>query len=199
MGKAFEIKLILNEAVLRQFVSSNSDNQKWEFVYHGTASKNNNGIIANGLIVGGTRGVRVHNGAVYGRGIYCSLNSQTARAYERGSMFVCIARDNGNGIRKNGAIWVVQKERDILPLYLVSIGQSSNGQKLKPKWPYFPVSAALQSIIQKNVEIGTNDDGMSQRILKFVPTFTLLNDRRGKERKLRRKWSAYHKINRFLA
>ena len=175
--KAYEIKMILNCEVLERFMANKcaSDGSEWKFVFHGTESKNNEGIIKNGLIIGGTKGVRVRNGSVHGRGIYCSPNSATARGYEKGSMFVCVVRDGE--IKKCGSIWVVQKECDILPLYFVSIGGNVEG--IKPKWPYFPVSAALQSVLMQktnNLAVADDDDdGLSQRVLKFVPSFSLLN------------------------
>jgi len=194
-NKSFLIKLILNVKVLQKFMSDkNASNKKWEFVYHGTESQNNEGIIKNGLIIGGTKGVRIRNGSAYGRGIYCSPNCQTAKSYEKGSMFVCIVRDVQ--IKKCGTIWIVQKESDILPLYLISIG-TNNG---KPKWPYFKISASLLNILnQKNDHdnVMKKNDNLSQKILKFVPSFNLLNERDGIKRKIKRKWSAYYKINRF--
>jgi len=111
-------------------------------------------------------------------------------------MFVCLVRERDGGVKKCGSIWIVQRECDILPVYLVSIGTNAKG--LKPQWPYFPVSSYLQSVIdakRNNAQRIDNDDGLSQRILRFVPSFNLLNDRNKAHRKLRRKWSAYYKID----
>merc|ERR1711933_348716 len=97
----------------------------------------------------------VANGSAYGRGIYCSPNSRTAKGYEKGSMFICVVRD-GNNIKKSGSIWVVQNECDILPLYLVDLcnwsGDTFWEDRIKPKWPYFPVSAALHRILSAKTD-----------------------------------------------
>jgi len=197
-SKQFKIKFILNYDVLLRFLSKQSpkDNE-WEFVYHGTDCKNDEGIIKNGLIVGGTKGVRIRNGSCYGKGIYCSPRTGTASSYERGSMFICIVRDTK--VRRNGAIWVVPNEYDILPLYLVSFPSYHKHSKNKPIFPYFPIPVALQELLKstKNNVVSTNDDGLSQQILKFIPSFTSLNSKPALHRKIRRKWNAYYKINQY--
>eukprot|EP01083_Nonionella_stella_P128337 388873_1 len=195
------IKLILKYNILLQFLSSPHANDtecksEWEFVYHGTDSGNNTSIIDKGLIVGGTKGVRVKNGTCHGRGVYCSPHTSTAKCYERGSMFICIVRKKR--VRVHGHIWVVPSEKDILPLYLVSFGGALPG---KLEFPYFPISAYLQSIIspapQSPLSVLPLEDGMSQQLIKFIPSFKTLNQRNTLNRKIKRKWSAYHKINRY--
>eukprot|EP00487_Bulimina_marginata_P011112 TRINITY_DN6480_c1_g1_i1.p1 TRINITY_DN6480_c1_g1~~TRINITY_DN6480_c1_g1_i1.p1 ORF type:complete len:189 (-),score=13.47 TRINITY_DN6480_c1_g1_i1:305-871(-) len=172
--KQFKIKFILSYDVLLRFVSTGSGSDtEWKFVYHGTDCKNDEGIINKGLIVGGTRGVRQAHGAAYGRGIYCSPSSSTARGYEKGSMFVCIVRYKQ--VKTSGNIWVCPNEKDILPLYLVSFSSKTGNNgvtKTKPQFPYFPIPAALQSILAPTTTTTEPDDGLSQQIIKFIPSFT---------------------------
>merc|ERR1712154_18644 len=84
-------------------------------VFHGTDKKNINSIIQKGLVIGGKKGVSISNGSLYGHGIYCSPNLQTASCYSNGAIFVCSA-SNAN---KFGNIWVVPKENGIVCCYLI--------------------------------------------------------------------------------
>jgi len=162
--KDFTIKNIMNSGVLQKFVRNGKIKKgHLQIVYHGTNSCNDQGIINNGLIVGGTKGVPVANGRAYGTGVYCSPSLSTARSYERGSLFICLVRTHR--CTKSGTIYVVPNDDDIVPLYLSSFS-------------YYGVSIA------------------NNTIFRFKPGWKPLNVniKASKERRVKRKWSAYHKL-----
>jgi len=171
----FDIKCILNWKVLCKFMGSGIG-EEFKIVYHGTNHKNNQSILEKGLIVGGTKGVGIRNGTVYGRGVYCSPHTSTAKCYENGSMFICIIKKQR--VKRFGSIYVVPQDSDILPIYLASFGKNKR------------VSTTSNKISKKN-------DGLNQQIIKFIPSFTALNEKNSINRKIKRKWNAYFKITQF--
>ena len=117
-AKNFKIGFIATVKVIEQFLESKNQSKDLSVVYHGTKSQNDVGIINNGLITGGTKGVPIATGRYLGKGIYCSPNVNVAKSYASGSIFICLIRDNGTA--KSGDIYVVQSDDDILPIYLAS-------------------------------------------------------------------------------
>mmetsp|Transcript_7978 Transcript_7978/g.17831 ORF Transcript_7978/g.17831 Transcript_7978/m.17831 type:complete len:762 (+) Transcript_7978:131-2416(+) len=64
----------VSQQVKDRFLSSvESKNCEPTFGYHGTKSRNIPSILENGLLVPGTKGVRVENGSAHGVGIYTAL------------------------------------------------------------------------------------------------------------------------------
>eukprot|EP01084_Bolivina_argentea_P283001 484581_1 len=161
--KEFKIQNVINYHVLYKFVRHGRVSKgQLQIVYHGTRARHNESIISKGLVVGGTKGVAILNGAAYGYGVYCSPHLSTARGYERGSLFICLVRSHK--CKKSGTIYVVPNDDDILPIYLASFSYSD--------------------LVANN------------SIFKFQPGWKPLNVdvKAKKERKLKRKWSAYHKL-----
>eukprot|EP01084_Bolivina_argentea_P024098 44962_1 len=167
--KHFDMKCVLNYNVLLRFVDAGVQD-KFDIVYHGTNDANNSSIIDKGLIVGGSKGVPVQHGSAYGRGVYCSPDTSTARCYESGSMFVCVVKNHR--VNRYRSIWVVPKDSSILPLFLASFEDNRRAP-----------------IVQKtNNNVSKANDGLSQKIIKFIPQSTPLNK---KKTKVRRKWNGY--------
>ncbi|CAF1481623.1 unnamed protein product, partial [Rotaria sp. Silwood1] len=93
--------------------------------YHGTATTNAIKILRNGLIAGGSNGVRVANGAVYGHGIYLSPNPSHAgsHSYARPTPYngrqyqvMFQMRIKNSSIAKHSRnVWVCQNSQDVRP------------------------------------------------------------------------------------
>jgi len=164
----FQIRFIGNTNIVRQFLNSNNQSNKFSVVYHGTSSYNDANIINKGLITGGTKGVPIATGRAHGKGIYCSPNINVANGYANGSIFICLIRDNGT--KKSGDIYVVQSDDDILPLYLAS--------------------GAFKFSSNRS---GSSGFFVNNKIMKFHSNF--YGNERNKNRRLLRKWSAYHKLS----
>merc|ERR1711997_364213 len=103
----------------------------------------------------------------HGSGNYCSPCINTAGGYQRGSLFVCLVR--ADKCRKSGSIYVVPHDDDILPVYLASFNTS-----------YCYGGGGIPGNI----------------LMSFVPGWQPLNvdEKASKERRVKRKWSAYHKL-----
>merc|ERR1719249_44183 len=86
--------------------------------FHGTPYRNVESIKERGLVVGGTNGVAISNGAAYGKGVYCSPSLQFASGYSGGAIFVCEVSKSPS-VRKSGEIWVVPQSQMIKPVLLV--------------------------------------------------------------------------------
>ena len=127
----FEINFIASFKNVERFLKNGGKSKSFSLVFHGTNSRNNSSIIANGLVVGGTKGVPIANGKAYGTGIYCSPSLDTTGCYANGSMFICLIRNVG--ISRSGTIFVVPNDNDILPIYLHSFGYSDGGTT---NWAY---------------------------------------------------------------
>mmetsp|Transcript_9973 Transcript_9973/g.16022 ORF Transcript_9973/g.16022 Transcript_9973/m.16022 type:complete len:452 (+) Transcript_9973:130-1485(+) len=184
-GVSFDVRSILNSDVLAKFCKRGGANAGGlRIVYHGTHSRNDQSIIDNGLIVGGTKGVRIRCGRAYGRGVYCSPLTSTASCYEDGSMFVCLVKYKK--VNDFGHIWVVPNDGDILPLYLASFPSTS-----------VAATSASNATAGGTQSTKSKGDGWNQQIIKFIPCFTLLNQREPSKRKIQRKWNAYFKIKRL--
>ena len=189
----FNIKCVLNFDILWKFISfRNGDTENVEMAYHGTRSQNDDSIINRGLIVGGEKGVKRLNGAAYGRGIYCSPELNTACSYAAGSVFACLIRKDFVN-RHGSSIYVVPKDYDIVPLYLASIaksdqyyGQNKDGKDIEPIY---------QNDDDNDNEMDSNV--LNQKIVRFIPNFEPLNKKQSQQRKIQRKWSSYHKLNKF--
>merc|ERR1712217_565412 len=86
--------------------------------FHGTPSRNVESIKERGLVVGGTNGVAISNGAAYGNGVYCSPSLQFASSYSGGAIFVCEV-SKSSSVRRTGSIWVVPQSHMIKPVLLI--------------------------------------------------------------------------------
>jgi len=117
INSSFKLNLIARPKWIQDFCGGMNQLQP-KIVYHGTDSKNDNGISTNSLLIGGTRGVKVAHGTAHGRGIYCSPDLSTAAGYARGSIYVCLV----HSADEYNNIWVARKETNILPCILISYG-----------------------------------------------------------------------------
>merc|ERR1712141_3449 len=86
--------------------------------FHGTPSQNVDSIKARGLVVGGTNGVAISNGAAYGNGVYCSPSLQYASGYSGGAIFVCEV-STSQSVKRCGNVWVVPQSNMIKPVLLI--------------------------------------------------------------------------------
>merc|ERR1712038_91720 len=86
--------------------------------FHGTPSQNVESIKTRGLVVGGTNGVAISNGAASGNGVYCSPSLQFASSYSGGAIFVCEV-SKSSSVRRTGSIWVVPQSHMIKPVLLI--------------------------------------------------------------------------------
>jgi len=111
---SFKLQLIIRPKWIDTFYHSCAGSS--QIVYHGTNSKNDRSICDRGLIVGGTKGVPITHGSSYGHGIYCSPALSRASSYSQGSIYICLTHN----AQKNGDIWVVPHEHQILPCFLLS-------------------------------------------------------------------------------
>jgi len=164
-SNVFNVRLIVRPKWIKAFFEGKmikqgkTKNKCPQIVFHGTDSKNDQSICEKSLLIGGTKGVTIANGSAYGHGIYCSPCLSVATSYSGGSIFVCLARFP----QKNGDIWVVGHEKNILPCFLLSY------------------EGGLTSVINHSVALETNS------LWRFVPVFEVLNIK-DIHRKWRRKW-----------
>jgi len=86
--------------------------------FHGTPSQNVESIKSRGLVVGGTNGVAISNGAAYGNGVYCSPSLQFASGYSGGAIFVCEV-STSHSVKRCGNVWVVPQSQMIKPVLLI--------------------------------------------------------------------------------
>eukprot|EP01083_Nonionella_stella_P270475 915942_1 len=115
-----DIKFIANLKNVKRFLLNGGKSKNFAVVFHGTSWRNDESIINNGLVVGGTKGVAITNGAACGHGVYCSPEINTANGYANGSLFVCLVRREA--CKTSGSIYVVPNDNDILPIYLITVG-----------------------------------------------------------------------------
>ena len=80
------------------------------WVFHGTAQKNIDPIMASGFQVGSESGpVRIENGAVYGRGVYTATGPQTPMCYSNSkgnAVILSKALEGRKGTQGIGDCWV---------------------------------------------------------------------------------------------
>lgn len=95
------------------------------FVFHGTDSAAIDRISTEGFKVGGTEGVAVKTGAIYGRGVYTSSNPDISMAYCRGSdmmlLSIAIPGDHGrhHSYGYSRDVLVIKDVCQLLPRYVV--------------------------------------------------------------------------------
>eukprot|EP01006_Ploeotia_vitrea_P056812 TRINITY_DN68128_c7_g11_i2.p1 TRINITY_DN68128_c7_g11~~TRINITY_DN68128_c7_g11_i2.p1 ORF type:complete len:358 (+),score=30.61 TRINITY_DN68128_c7_g11_i2:35-1075(+) len=89
---------------------------KPEVVFHGTAPGNVSSISRKGLLVGGTEGIKIRNGAAYGRGIYVSSDFNTARGYGSAVLICALFGGGGSDICRMWGIKVIPRKELLLPV-----------------------------------------------------------------------------------
>jgi len=101
------------------------------FVFHGTDEASIDKIASEGFKIGGTRGVAIKTGAVYGRGVYTASNPDISMAYCRGSnmMLLSIAipgdqRHHNYGHSRD--VLVIKDVGQLLPRYVVHYCPAQN-------------------------------------------------------------------------
>jgi len=103
---------------------SRQDARGWVNAYHGTLPINMNSICNDGLRAGGSNGVDIRIGAVYGAGVYCSPFINYAKGYAPTVtidgksfriIFQCRVRPGSFSEHANGRIWLVSEQEDIRP------------------------------------------------------------------------------------
>ena len=94
------------------------------WAFHGTTPEAAAGIMADGFRVGGTAGVAIRNGDVYGRGVYTARTATTAVKYAlRGGEGTVVLANAIPGIHNHdswtpNADWVVFRTgQQLLPVY----------------------------------------------------------------------------------
>eukprot|EP00668_Euglena_longa_P043713 GGOE01058204.1.p1 GENE.GGOE01058204.1~~GGOE01058204.1.p1 ORF type:complete len:390 (-),score=105.80 GGOE01058204.1:346-1467(-) len=105
--------------------------------FHGTNEANLGSIRKEGLRAGGSPGVPVVHGSVYGSGIYTSKTSPTALGFaEGGKVIACALRiplvDPQRVVFEFGNIMVVQQSSLLLPTYLIHFKHAYNGDEVDP-------------------------------------------------------------------
>ena len=131
----FEIEsalpLTVSGAVASTFLKEvKGHNLEPTLVFHGTPRANHAGILRQGLVPGGTRGVRVANGSAYGQGIYLGRTLSTSHCYARGdnTIFVCAMVENRHFISSHGNIIVCTAPEFVCPLFLVTVRNRMYGE-----------------------------------------------------------------------
>jgi len=103
---------------------SRQDARGWVNAYHGTLPISMNSICNNGLKAGGSDGVNLRNGAVYGAGVYCSPFIGYAKGYaptvtidgkKFRIIFQCRVRPGSFSEHASGKVWLVSEKEDIRP------------------------------------------------------------------------------------
>lgn len=94
------------------------------FVFHGTDEAAIDRIASEGFKIGGTMGVAIRTGAVFGRGVYTASNPDISMAYCRGSnmMLLSVAMLGDHRHHNYGAtrdVLVIKDVRQLLPRYVV--------------------------------------------------------------------------------
>merc|ERR1712038_492428 len=120
--------------------------------FHGTPSRNVESIKERGLVVGGTNGVAISNGAAYGNGVYCSPSLQFASSYSGGAIFVCEV-STSHSVKRCGDIWVVPQSQMIKPVLLIKYDGGYLRQEAIPVVPQIksnPIYLFIPSIGRLN-------------------------------------------------
>lgn len=91
---------------------------RFELFFHGTRSKNIDSIAQLGLVPGGTHGLPISHGAVYGKGVYVTPSVRAASSYGDTVLVVAVAR--GAATPKTTDICVVSNCRNVLPVFSLS-------------------------------------------------------------------------------
>jgi hypothetical protein len=98
---------------------------KERFVFHGTDSGAIDKIATEGFKIGGTEGVAIKSGAVYGPGVYTAVNPDISVAYCRGSKMMLLSRaipglnPKHYTFGQNNEVLVINDVSQLLPRYVV--------------------------------------------------------------------------------
>ena len=106
------------------------------WVFHGTSAENVAAIMLNGFQAGGSEGVPIVNGAVFGNGIYTAKGPDTPMSYGSGARQVILARalrgrcgrdsTGGDDSWEPKGDWVVfRKGEQLLPVFVVHFHDAS--------------------------------------------------------------------------
>jgi len=131
-------------------------------LYHGTRRANVRSIIRKGLVVPGTNGVRMQNGAAFGVGIYTSrVSSWSARycdklkgsAGDRMLVFGCVGLVGAKGSAEyNGHMHVFTHSDNVLPVWLIEftvVGDALGGSSAHPPSSFtMPMRVPLTEILR---------------------------------------------------
>merc|ERR1711879_531788 len=136
--------------------------------FHGTPSRNVESIKTRGLVVGGTNGVAISNGAAYGNGVYCSPSLQFASSYSGGAIFVCEV-STSSSVRKSGNIWVVPQSQMIKPVLLVEYDGGYLSQRAQTQLRSNSICLFIPSIGPLNTPYGHFKHRSKQRRFSTRP------------------------------
>ena len=95
------------------------------FVFHGTDKDAIDKIASEGFKIGGTEGVSIKTGTVYGSGVYTAVNPDVSVAYCRGSnmMLLSLAIPGEKDVHYNYGgrddVFVIKHVDQLLPRYVV--------------------------------------------------------------------------------
>ena len=122
-----------------------------EFAWHGTPLHNRPGIYSKGLVMGGTKGVRVSNGTALGQGVYVGLQASTSISYTRRTpqaayhLLAC-AVIPGAPQTNRGTMRAIHAQNHVLPVFEIVVRHSCNNHYPMPPPPTISQGRAVTTV-----------------------------------------------------
>lgn len=108
-----------------------------KIVFHGTRAENFTSIYENGLVIGGTKNVKIVNGAVHGSGVYTASTHYTPMGYSDTSnaLIVCIGLvpidEKWPTVYRTSSNYLIFREAaDVYPMWLVQFAGACSAMSL---------------------------------------------------------------------
>lgn len=131
-----KVEVIINTTLKENYLRKKNEFKTSEvavtekFVFHGTDSQAIDKISTEGFRIGGTEGVSIRTGAVFGRGVYTAVNPDISVLYSRGSQMMLLSLAIPGELNKHynyGAsnnVLVIKETCQLLPRYVVHYSES---------------------------------------------------------------------------